>query len=311
MITLEAIKELAGEYISVDGGRYIKLLCPFHDDRKTPSLLCYPDFFICKGCDEQGSLHKLANQLRQGQGRPPLERHERNFLPAYEQLDDLLLLWRRSQTIAQRTQACANYLRKRGLKPDRARYLGLGWWSGWLTMPVLEPTGSFRGLVLRAGGQQKQRFLMPVRQPAMLYVPDWTLYFSEPCLFLVFGMLDAISVASLGFAAVTTTAGKDSFDPSWLRDYRKPIFVWPDRGEEETGRALAQHFDWRGREMGWHWYNDTKDPNDLLVQDWTRLDAGLRLRRLEVTRGLEPVGKPGRVAVNHPRRAGKSTRARR
>ena len=61
------IVEVVGEHLSLKrSGRSLKGLCPFHPDKKTPSLHVYPDpqIFKCFGCGAGGDVFKFI-QLRE------------------------------------------------------------------------------------------------------------------------------------------------------------------------------------------------------------------------------------------------------
>jgi hypothetical protein len=95
----------------------------------------------------------------------------------------------------------------------------------------------------------------------MLYVPDWnSLYKSY--LGITFGMFDAITLCLAGFPAVTSTSGKDSFDPDWLDWWNGYIYIVPDLLEESSAHKLASKLGWRGRVVQLNYPDNCKDPND-------------------------------------------------
>src|SRR3990167_6617357 len=154
MTSLEDIKSLI-EHRRVS--HYIKALCPFHDDRNTPSLLVYPDYYICLGCGAKGPLNKLEQELRGRRDLPAIPtQSEYNFLPDWSDLDTLKKLWRSS--VAGVNTELISYVHQRGLL---YRLYKLGWWAGWVTVPVLNNMDQLEGLVLRAGRPQQQRFPTP------------------------------------------------------------------------------------------------------------------------------------------------------
>jgi DNA primase len=252
------------------GGKFILAKCLWHDDNN-PSMIVYHDgFFICKGCGEQGGWAKLYKRMHEVAGTTPTK-----------PLGGGRLLPRLPKTLAAQRKLAAEahaalmghrslgwYVQQRHLDHMIAP-LGLGWWEGWITIPVRDREGIMQGLVLRATPniqrQYNMRFMTPPGQPPQMYVPNWKLLETEPCIFVCYGMFDAPSIAALGFAAATTTAGKDSFRPEWLDAYRKPVYIIGDVGEELAALRPADGLDWRHRRLTLAYPKDVKDPNDFLM----------------------------------------------
>jgi hypothetical protein len=159
-------------------------------------------------------------------------------------------------------------LAQRGIHAGLILKYELGWWENWYTIPIKNKEGVIIGGVSRANKALEEKgvdkYDMPWGQPPMLYVPDWTLWRKCDKIFVAFGILDALSLASLGYAACSPTAGQDSTDPTWLDKVRKDIYVVPDRGETEAGIALARKLGFRGKVLGLPYDEDAKDPNDFL-----------------------------------------------
>jgi hypothetical protein len=159
-------------------------------------------------------------------------------------------------------------LTTRGIHTGLILSLGLGWWENWYTIPIYDKHSTIIGGVARANKALEDKgvdkYDMPWGQPPMLYVPNWTLWRKSGKIFITFGILDAISLASLGYAAASPTAGQDSTDPTWLDGVRKNIYVVPDKGETEAGIALARKLGFRGKVLGLPYDNTVKDPNDFL-----------------------------------------------
>ena len=103
-----------------------------------------------------------------------------------------------------------------------------------------------------------------------MYVPDWQLLESSRFIIVVFGMLDALTVNKLRYPVVTSTAGADTFQASWLNQYRKPIYIVPDKGEERTAMELAGKLGWRGNVFNMDFPKGCKDCNDFLTHNKDR-----------------------------------------
>lgn len=263
--TYEQIQDMVGEY--QDHGHYISCLCPWHDDNK-PSLLVFADGWCrCLACGKTGSWATLAKALRGWV--PPVEVKEKvSWTPPAPTKDDpQSMCISAHQMLNNNLESLGWYLETRGVlgrvMPNR-----IGWRAGWYTLPIYDRDGMFEGYVLRASSHIQaatgQRFTMPKHQPAFMYCPDWKLYEESDHLFIPFGMFDALTFAELRLPSVTTTAGMLSFNPDWLNDYRKRIYVVPDKGEEKAARDLVDKLGWRARLLLLKYPEGLKDPADFI-----------------------------------------------
>jgi hypothetical protein len=55
-----------------------------------------------------------------------------------------------------------------------------------------------------------------------------------------------------------------SFKTEWMKSYRKPIIIVPDKGEQAQAKKLAASFGWRGKLGRLSYPGEFKDPNDYL-----------------------------------------------
>lgn len=269
-ITLEQIQELDPTAKLMSGG-YLLMTCPWHDDAKQ-SLLVYPDgWWHCIGeCLTSGPNYKLYAELsapgttRRGSrdiptGRPPI-------LPTSP--DEVIALVELAHGSIKRNSSFRWYAEMRGIE-GRIEPCELGWYEGWLVLPIKSKEDHLEGLILRAGPQAEKltgmRFTQPAGQRAMPYCPDWSLLSrtKEP-LYVVFGMIDALTLSELRLPVITTTGGAKSFKAEWLDEWRAPIIVVPDASEEPQAFALLKNLDWRGKIKQLKYPNDYKDPNDYL-----------------------------------------------
>jgi len=246
---------------------YVSLLCPFHDD-ETPSLLAYESGrFKCKACGERGQIPYLIAKL---QGVDPdtvkkVEPRRSIFLPPWENSAAIEQLIGDANYVLLHNKSSQDWLKQRGVA-SMIEPANLGIYEGWYTIPVYDFTdGLLIGLMLRAGPsiEGEQRFIHPDGMTSVLYTPVRQAKHEEK-LFVVFGMFDALTLAALGYSVVTPTMGKDSLRAPWLEDFRKPIIILPDQGEEESAEKLAAHLDWRGRVWRLLYPEGIKDPNDFL-----------------------------------------------
>lgn len=269
-ITLESVVR---KLVSVrDHGRYVSATCVFHSPDNHPSMLVYPDGFICLGCGAKGSISKLQKQLNGwmppanvGASKPTV-----HLLPT--DLYELNEVYRTAhQTLLKFDDPLGLYLKNRGLH-GRIVPQKLGYLDGWYIIPVFDEHKQLLGVVARAGQHVQDstgaRFNIPRGQQTLVYVPDYNIMESNDYLVVVYGMLDALSLCELGIPVCTPTSGKDSLHPKHLDKYRKRIIIIPDKNEEDTAIRLRDGLGWRGDVLILDYPDNTKDPNDLLVKGY-------------------------------------------
>jgi hypothetical protein len=149
----------------------------------------------------------------------------------------------------------------------------LGWYNGWATIPIRSPEGTTQGVILRAGPHIEKandgvRFHQPRGQKGMMYCPNWGLLMRNDKVAIVFGIFDALAMASVGVPVVTPTAGKDSFKPKWLDDvWSGWALIVPDKKEEATAYELRKNLSLYGIQndvLLLDYPEGTKDPADML-----------------------------------------------
>jgi hypothetical protein len=145
--------------------------------------------------------------------------------------------------------------------------LKLGIRENWLLFPIYDDADNVVGAVARdgEGGTSSAKYVCPSRQdPNMIYVPSWDNVKINNYVICTFGIIDAVSLYVLGIPAFSTTNGK-RINPDALDWCRKPIIFFPDKGEEEDARRIANQLGWRGHVIECDYPDDAKDPNDLLI----------------------------------------------
>lgn len=273
-ITLDDIAERAENVHQY--GHYIAIICPFHEDT-SPSMLVYQDgWYRCLACGATGRITSLYNALG---GRVSHRYHAEGRYPPVPSVSDedqkrIDLFWS-AHYILLGNEGLNWYYKMRGVE-GRIEPCKLGWYDGWYTIPVITEDGEIAGGVMRSGPTIQEatglRFFIPKGQESMLYCPDWSILKRRKKLAIVYGMFDALALSELGFAVVTTTSGKDSFNPEWLDFWRKPIVIIPDKGEELTAKKLAGQLDWRGSVYMIKYKNNLKDPADYMKETRCRED---------------------------------------
>lgn len=254
-----------------DYGRYISGLCPFHEDRTTPSLLVFKDgWFRClsANCNRHGTWKTLWNKLS---GQPIQIKSERRTYwgtPTIKDYETLERLCYQSHIDLENFQTWAWYLEMRHLD-DAIEVAELGYHRGWYTIPVWDRQHEFVTCVFRSAPHVQER--VGVRywcnhEPVM-YVPDWKLLSKPKYIMVVFGMFDALTLNRYRYPVVTSTAGADTFQAGWLDEWRRPIYILPDKGEERTAKELAGKLGWRGNVHLLNYPEGCKDANDFLVHN--------------------------------------------
>ena len=292
MVTLDQVYELSDTAQWRGHGReqgpYLHMACPFHGDDK-PSLLAFEDgWFRCQSdeCNQTGQLDKLYTRLVApdmvvyGTGE-----RTKSWPPRLPHVEDRRgterLIWD-AHDVLMRNDGFRWYLKLRGVA-DRVETAKLGWYEGWITVPILSKDQEVHGLYLRATRLTERltglRFTQPTSQKPMLYCPDWALLKKKTSsVFVVFGMMDALGLSSLRFPVVTTTGGSKSFNPEWLEMVRKKIVIIPDAtGDSEAARRLSAGLGWRGEIVELPYDDDIQDPADYLKREVGR---GEELKRL-------------------------------
>ena len=255
---------------SKDMGKYMTGLCPFHSDVNTPSLLVYKDgWFKClsTNCNRNGTWKTLWNKLS-GQ---PIQIHPETRtlyatpmgLDAYESLE---VLCYQAHMDLEQFPNWGWYLEMRGLT-DAIEIAEIGYHRGWYTFPVHDKEHNFVTAVFRSAPhiQNAINVRYYCKHAPVMYVPDWNLMKKAEYILVVFGMLDALTVNKLRYPVVTSTAGADTFKAEWLDEYRRPVYVLPDKGEERTAMKLAGQLGWRGNVHLLRYPENCKDANDYLI----------------------------------------------
>lgn len=266
MITV-TFDEIVGRLKDVQPyGRYVLARCEFHSD-SDPSMLVFRDgWFRCLGCGRVGKLEVLWSKLngvastvtpeKKTSFRPPTYGHDLEEL-CYQAHCDLMQF-----------PSFKWYLETRRLD-DRIETNEIGYWQGWYSFPVRDEEGAFKTAVFRAAPhvQETTKLRYWCSSVPQMYVPDWFVVRRAKALFVVYGIMDALTLSSLRFPVVTSTAGNNTFHPEWLDSFRVPIYIIPDAGEETEAMKLANSLAWRGKVLRLNYPLGEKDPNGFLTSN--------------------------------------------
>lgn len=253
--------------------KYLLSLCPFHDDHN-PSFLVYEDYYRCKSCGKKGKTSSLLQKLDKTYIRPkPIQRYPAsNPWTKWLQTDPLAETCYRAYKLLKRLPHQGIYLHRRGIDEPLIDRVKIGYRDGWYLIPIFDQKSTVIGAVARQGsGDSDLRYMTPHNQEMLLYCPNWKRLEQSRSVFIVYGVLDCVSMEKMGVACVTGTLGKN-LDPLLLNDIRKKMYIIPDNGEEREANILASRLGWRGNVIYPDYPVDAKDPNDLLNRYPERLE---------------------------------------
>lgn len=248
-------------------GNYLTALCPFHEDNN-PSFFVNEEYFYCMSCQKGGPTSKLLDIL-DGNVHTyedvPMAKNPFNWwLKKYGTLTEAMV---RAYRTGQSFPGQMDYMQDRGITSDSIKRYRLGWMDGWITFPALDKNNRVTGATARLISGNA-RYMTPHGQDKnVLFVPDWRLNTIFSYLYIVFGIVDALTLAQQGYPVVTTMVGVGVSDPTPYEDFRKPLYVLPDRGEADRGAKLVRNLGWRGKLFTPDWPEGCKDINDVYCRD--------------------------------------------
>ncbi len=251
-------------------GNYFSSLCPFHNDSR-PSMMVYPDYFVCKACGKSGHLQFLERKLKtftptyfHAVTKPAILPRWRAWERKYGSIEDIAT---EAHSILCRNKAYQFYYKKR--KIDQFIKQGkFGYLDGWYTFPIFDKNGDIVDLVVRAGkGKGNAKYVLyPIsnRETPCLYAPNWQRVAQSDIIYVPFGIIDAWAFEALELAAITGTTGMainaESLKavPGYARFY-----IVPDRYEEKAAWKLAAKLGMRAKVISISYPKETKDPDEI------------------------------------------------
>lgn len=255
---------------------YFSSLCPFHND-STPSFFVYEESdnknweFKCAACGRHGSLAYLDKYLG-SHHRQTLTQSQRKptVLPRWSRWEhehgDLEGIAKYAHENLLRYKGYQTYFKKRGI--DEFILAGLlGYLDGWATFPVFGHGGKgIIDIVVRGvRGKGDTRYVVHPdnnigNRP--LYIPNWERLNNAQTVYVVYGIIDAISLELAGLPCVTGISGK-SLSADVLKPLGKRYIIVPDLGEEREAYNLANRLGWRAQVKLLQYEGDTKDPDGV------------------------------------------------
>lgn len=247
-------------------GHYFSALCAFHDD-SNPSMFVYQDgYFRCAACGKHGSHAYLAKRLSM---QVPLTRSQPSrVLPQWrrweEKYGDLEGIARFAHESLKRSPK--NWIKERKIE-NFVESGRLGFLDGWITFPLVDDGLRVIDIVVRAiKGKGDTRYVVhPVSGDVSsrpLYIPNWQRVKEARTVYVVFGIIDAISLELLGLPVVTGITGQ-SVPVDRLRELNKRLIFLPDLGEEESAHKIANAYGMGARVRKLLYPEKTKDCDEV------------------------------------------------
>jgi hypothetical protein len=248
---------------------YIAAVCPWHESEPVrQSLLIYPTRWKCMSCDRWGrDMEWLEREL---QGLPPIVNldDDKFQYPPFVNAMATYALSCHKKVID--TPHLGAYWIKRGISRNTVIACKLGFSQGWYTIPIYDINNNIVRIVHRAGPSIKRPIAKyyTTKGKSVPYCPDMDFSASSWTLYVVYGIVDALALYEMGYASITSSMGKENFNPEWLRmsSTIEVVFI-PDKGEANTAREQAKAFGPRASvlDLNYDFYTDCKDPADFLA----------------------------------------------
>jgi hypothetical protein len=247
---------------------YFAAWCPF-ESHKTPALLVHDDgLFVCLSCDKKGT-HAYLNKVIGSHYIPPKDNTVSKVLPQwmkweqeYGNLDGIV---NAAHDRLKRVSVYQTYLRRRKIY-EYVEDGRLGYLDGWITFPVMDSRHQVVDIVVRSVSRfADTRYVVHPgydRDFRCLYVPSWERVNHSETIYVVYGIIDAISMHLAGLPVVTGVTGK-SLSYEILRPLRKRFIIVPDDGEEKAARQLENKLGWRAKIKRINYPDGTKDPDGI------------------------------------------------
>lgn len=246
---------------------YFSAFCPF-DTHKSPALLVYEDGYVCLSCRKTGTLEyldkKIGSHFIQTQRIDSVSQvlpKWRKWEEKYGSLEGIAYAAHKSLIANPPWQT---YFKRRKIY-DFVDEGTLGFLDNWCTFPVFDMEHRLVDIVVRSISiTSDTRYVVHPQMGNIrpLYVPSWKLVSENETVYVVYGIIDAISLHLAGLPVVTGVTGK-SLHPDLLLPLRKRFLIVPDADEEQDAHKLANALGWRARVKEISFPEGCKDPDDI------------------------------------------------
>jgi len=250
MTYYERIKELVEYHQYAD---YISVRCPFPDHTdESPSCFVYEDVdkpennrkFHCSGCGKTGT-HQYLLKVITGHNVSvvPNARKTQKFLPRwarweqeYGSIENLVHHAHNNLNLPY----YQTFFKKRKIE-SMIEQLKLGMIGAWAIFPIFDSAGKVVDVVVRNTqryGDSRYVIHPSDNETPLLYVPNWKRVNASKHVYIVYGIIDAISLEMGELPVITGLTGK-SLSYTRLINLGKKYSIIPDKGEELAARNLA------------------------------------------------------------------------
>jgi hypothetical protein len=254
-------------------GHYFSCFCPY-DTHSTPAMLVFEDGMVkCLSCDKIWSHkqldQKIGSHFIQTQKVSTVSRvlpRWRRWEEKYGSLEGIANVAHRS-LVAQPT--FQTYFKRRKIYEfvDEGT---LGYLDGWATFPVYSRDSKIIDIVVRSVSVHGDvRYVIRPDEHVHLrplYCPSWkkVLDERETIVYIVYGLIDSISLHLVGLPVLTGITGKSLSPESILSlQIRKRFVIIPDEGEEKEAHRLANSLGWRAKVKELDYPEECKDPDNI------------------------------------------------
>lgn len=249
-------------------GHYFSAYCPW-DTHKTPALLVFQDGMVkCLSCNKIWNHEQLDKKIGTHFIQTSILGSSYRLLPKwrlweekYGSLENIVEYAHKSIKKHSRFQC---YLKERKIY-DFLDEGSLGYLDNWITFPVFDKQHKLLDIVVRSVQRDSDvRYVVHPNSSGIhpIYVPSWERISSSGLVYVVYGIVDAISLHLAGFPSLTGVTGK-SLSFELLKPLGKKLIIIPDKGEESDAHKLANRLGWRAKVKSISWPENTKDVDEI------------------------------------------------
>lgn len=247
---------------------YFSAFCPF-DRHQSPALLVFDDGLAkCLSCNKVWSHQQIDKKIGSHFIQTQKSNTVSRILPRWrrweEKYGDLEGIADAAHRSLKANPPFQTYFKRRKIY-DFVDEGTLGYIDSWITFPVYSAEHRLVDIVVRS--VQREADVRYVVSPLdighrSLYVPSWKRISTHETVYVVYGIIDAISLHLAGLPSVTGITGK-SLSPDILKPLGKRFIIIPDEGEEHEAHKLANALGWRARVKEMDYADGCKDPDDV------------------------------------------------
>lgn len=248
---------------------YFSTFCPF-DTHKSPALLVYEDGFVCLSCHKTGTLSYL-DKFTGSHFIPQRNDTVSRVLPRWRKWEqkygDLEGIADAAHNSLKHNAPYQTYFKKRKIY-EYVDEGNLGYLDGWCLFPVYNSGAGLVDIVVRSTNRfNPSRYVVAPNHNGErhLFVPSWEKVNEAKTIYVVYGIIDSISLHLAGLPSVTGVTGK-SLNAELLKPLGKRFVIVPDENEEQEAHRLANNLGWKAVVKKIDYPEGTKDTDDIRRQ---------------------------------------------